>query len=79
MTQIMGYEAVAFGPQDLKVATVDLLQLLEVNKVKGQTRFVGANLKWNFEGFCEPFRIIEVGKHKIGVTAILGNQFTKEF
>ena len=79
LAKIMDYQAIAFGPEDLKTPDVDLLQSIENAKVKDKTRFVAANVNWIEEGFSVPYRIIKVGDFKVGVTAILGDQFKKSY
>ncbi len=79
LATIMNYDAIAFGPDDLKTADVDLLANIENAKVKDQTRFVGANIEWIEDGFGLPYRIVKVGDYKVGVTAILGNEYRKGY
>ncbi len=79
LSKIMGYQAVAFGPDDLKTSDVDLLSSIENAKVKDQTPFVAANIKWIEDGFGVTHKVVKSGKYKIGITAILGNKYAKKY
>jgi len=69
----MGYDAVAFGPDDLRLGVDPLL--LAANDNAG--RFVAANVALlNFEESpTVRYRVIERGGYKIGVTAVLGKKY----
>ncbi len=72
----MGYQAVAFGPDDLKLSTSEMFAI--VSPVGNQpSPFVAANT--GLYGFDEKmlpgFRVIDVGGVKIGVAAVLGDSY----
>lgn len=69
----IGYSAVGFGPQDLRM---DLLALAINFDPPQQSPFVSANVAiLDFDsGYTRRFKIFEVGGLKIGVTSVLGKK-----
>jgi hypothetical protein len=66
----MGYQAVAFGPDDLRLSAGELIAV--VTDASGKPGpFVCANA--NLFGLTKTHRVIEAGGDRIGVTAVLGN------
>ena len=74
----MGYEAITFGPDDLKLPSVELLQIAG-HEESNPSMFVSANVTIFDESYSQRFRIIERGGRKIGVTGILGSKYHNEF
>ncbi|MBI2827387.1 MAG: hypothetical protein HYX69_22155 [Planctomycetia bacterium] len=70
--QTMGYDAIAFGPKDLRLPTEGLLALVAGDA----SPFVAANASL-FE-YAQPLRVVEAGGKKIGITAVLGEEYQKE-
>jgi hypothetical protein len=68
----MGYAAVGFGPNDLRM---DLLPIV-INLENGTSPFVSANVGIvDFDsGFTQRYKIIEAGGMRIGVTSVLGKK-----
>jgi hypothetical protein len=68
----MGYAAVGFGPEDLRL---DLLSIV-INLNEAAEPLVSANVGIaDFDsGFTKRYRIVEAGGLKIGVTTVLGRQ-----
>ena len=68
----MGYQAVGFGPKDLRLPAEAVVAV-----AAGETsKFVSANV--NLFDLTQPYRIVEVGGHKIGITAVLGDKLQGE-
>jgi hypothetical protein len=75
----MGYRAVGFGTDDLRLPAASLVSVAaEVNNKPSM--FLSANVGlFSFDAHVtETSRVIEVGGRKIGVTAVLGTQYQKE-
>ncbi len=74
LCQIMNYQAIGFGPDDLKLPATDILQ----NMLNGQgitNPFVSANVVFlDSNEFTTPYRIIEVAGKRIFVTMVLGDE-----
>lgn len=66
----IGYAAIAFGPDDLKVSTNELLAAAVLETDGGPAPFVSANV--NVLDAIKPYRIVEKAGKKIGITAVLG-------
>jgi hypothetical protein len=75
--QQMGYQAVAMGAQDLKLSKVDLIQIAG-SEESSPRPFIAANVVVLLPEFFPPYKVIQAGGRKIGVTAIVGNQFRSE-
>jgi hypothetical protein len=73
----MGYKAVALGVDDLKLSKVDLIQTAG-SEGSSPRPFICANVEIFLPEFFPPYRIVEVGARKIGITAILGSQYQQE-
>jgi hypothetical protein len=75
----MGYNAVAFGVDDLRLPVGELV--LAAADVNGKpSAFVSANIGLiDFDSkITETSRVVTAGKMKIGVTSILGKKYQKE-
>ena len=75
----MGYNAVGFGPNDLRLPAAELV--LVAADVNGKpSMFVSANVGlFGFDqNITQTSRVVEAGGMRIGVTAILGKQYQKE-
>jgi len=73
----IGYDAVAFGPQDLQLPAEHLF-LVGMERPQDKAPFVAANLNIEFDkGAVLPYRILQVGPKRVGVTAVLGPRFEK--
>jgi hypothetical protein len=70
----LGYQALTFGVKDLHLSSDPLLYAIA--NIEGDNPLVSANL--DFFGMAKPFRIIEAGGKKIGVTAVLGPGYKEE-
>jgi hypothetical protein len=67
------YGAIAFGPDDLRVSAGELLAAA-LGSDGEPAPFVAANVKVLAPETQAPFRVIEAGGKKIGVTAVLGKE-----
>ena len=68
----MGYDAIGFGPKDLRLPAEALLAV-----TSGETcPFVSANV--NLFDLTQPFRVVEAGGKKVGITSILGEKYQAE-
>jgi hypothetical protein len=69
----MGYEAIGYGPDDLRLSTGELVS-------DAQSGFVSANVGlFGAPGEVTPqYRIVERGGRKIGITAVLGDALHDE-
>lgn len=75
----MGYDAIAFGTNELRLPTGDLVSVAA--GIDGQpSRFVSANVGlFGFDsGITNTSRIVEAGGMKIGVTSVLGTKYQKK-
>jgi hypothetical protein len=76
----LGYDAITFGVKDLHLTSDPILYALlnndKLNVDPEKTPVVSANL--DFYGMAKPFKVIEAGGKKIGVTAVLGDTYRKE-
>ncbi len=75
----MGYQAVGFGPDDLRLSAAELYAIL--SPVEGQeTPFVSANIGlYSMDDKTVPrFRVFEVGGKKIGVTSVVGDDYRRK-
>jgi hypothetical protein len=73
----LGYEAIAFGPEDLRLPA----GVLAVAAVDAEnSRFVSANVGlFGFDsGLSHPYRVVQAGGMKIGITSVLGAEYQKE-
>lgn len=65
----LGYDVLTFGAKDLKLSSEAILYAL-ANMEGDANPLVSANI--NFYDMAKPFRIVEAGGKKIGITAVLG-------
>ena len=68
----MGYAAVGFGPKDLRLPE----GLAAVVNDDEDHRLVAANV--NVLDLTKPFRVVEAGGMKVGITSILGEEYCKD-
>ncbi len=68
--QKMGYQAIALGPDDLRLPALELAAVMA--PTEGPSRFVCANATVVDSSFTSKWTLIEAGGQKIGVTAVLG-------
>jgi hypothetical protein len=72
----MGYQAIALGASDLKLPAGDLASF--GGSVSGQpSLFISANVALLEWGIIDTTRIVDVAGMKIGITAVLGEQYQK--
>ncbi|MDZ4656263.1 MAG: multiheme c-type cytochrome [Bythopirellula sp.] len=71
----LGYGAVTFGAKDLQLSSDPILYAL-ANVDSAKNPLVSANL--DFYGMTKPFKVIEAGGKKIGVTAVMGEKYRQE-
>ncbi|MFW6169874.1 MAG: multiheme c-type cytochrome [Planctomycetota bacterium] len=69
----MGYEAIGFGPDDLRLPAPELVGVI-APRGNEPSLFVSANVQVFAPTFTSPYRVIERGGKKIGITAILGKR-----
>jgi hypothetical protein len=67
----MGYQAIGFGPDDLRLSVGELLGVTADDGQNG-TPFVGANTAVLDRSLTPQYQIIETAGRRIGVTAVLG-------
>ncbi len=80
----MGYQAIGFGPRDLRIPAEKLLTSVAPVQVKGKPKqpstFVSANIGiFEFDdSYMSRFKILQKNGLKIGVTSVLGDQARKQ-
>ena len=69
----MGYQAIAFGPDDLRLSTPEMFAIVS----NQPSPFVAANVGlYGFDDKMLPgFKVVDAGGVKIGVAAVLGDSF----
>jgi hypothetical protein len=67
----IGYHAIAFGPEDLRLSAAELLSIAGAEDVK-KTPFVSANVSIVDEALTPKHRVLKVGDKTIGITSVLG-------
>jgi hypothetical protein len=72
----MGYKAVAFGADDLKLTPGDMLAF--TNPDEKPSIFTSANVALIERALTPSFQVIEAGGKKIGVVAVLGDEAEKK-
>ena len=75
----LGYQAVGFGVQDLRLRPDDLIQIA-ANIEEGHNPFVSANvglIDWE-SGFVAEFHVVNAGGRSIGFTSVLGESYRKQ-
>jgi len=71
--KMMGYQAVALGPDDLRLSAPELFAAISSSASDGQaSAFVSANVEILDPSFMSAYRVLSVGGKKVGVTAVLG-------
>lgn len=76
--KLMGYSAVGFGPEELKLATTDLLT--HMTNIKGQfeSQFVSSNTSIVIPEAPERYKVIKLPSGRtIGITSVLGDDFAQ--
>ncbi len=74
LCKTMGYQHVAFGLDDLKLGTIDLVQVM-LNSQEDCNPFTCANMTiMDDDSMTNQFRVIEMNGRRIGVTSILGDE-----
>lgn len=68
--ETMKYSGVGFGPDDLRVGFGDLVSAVAGSE---DTPFVCANV--GLYDFVPTYQVVEVGKRRIGITAVLGDSY----
>jgi hypothetical protein len=77
--KLMGYAAVGFGPEELKLSSTDLF--LQMTNLQGQqkSQFVSSNVSILSDGVPERGKIITLPNgRRIGITSVLGDDFAAE-
>jgi len=72
----MGYESVALGADDLKLTPGDLLAY--TNPDEKSSIFTSVNIGLIDRSLTPRFRVVESGGKKIGILAVLGDEFEKK-
>ncbi len=72
MTKLMRYDCIGLGPEDLKLAVADIVQLI-ANSIETETPFTCSNVTVVDESFVAPFRIVTSNGKRIGVVMALGD------
>lgn len=73
----MGYRAAALGIDDLKLSSIELIQMAGSDGLN-ESPFLSANVSVIDESFFPSQRIVEAGGRKIGITAVLGKEHESE-
>ncbi len=73
----MGYKAAALGIDDLKLRSIELIQMAGSDG-RNPKPFLSANVLLYQPEFFPSHRIVEAGGRKIGITAILGRELQHE-
>jgi hypothetical protein len=74
--KMMGYQAIALGPDDLRLSTLELVSTIA--PADGQPGlFMGANTVVLDRSFTAAYRVLEANGVRIGVTAVLGQRERK--
>ena len=78
IAQIMNYEAIGMGIDDIKAGGVDMLLAMEEAN-RADSPFTSANLQL-FEGdpSISPFRIVKKNGKKIGIVSVIGAEHVKK-
>ncbi len=69
LMRIMGYTAVGFGPDDLKLSAVELASAIDP-EMTDTTPFISANA--SIAELHPKFKVVEAGGHRIGITSVIG-------
>lgn len=73
----MGYVAATLGVDDLKLSSVELLQIVG-SDASTQTPFISANVSVLDPSYMPASRVVEAGGRKIGITGFLGEEYRPE-
>ncbi len=71
--QAMRYDAVGFGPNDLALPTIELMQAMTNSGLPNQN-FVCANVTVFDSQFSSKFRVVEKGGKRVGITTVVGDE-----
>jgi hypothetical protein len=74
---LMGYQATTYGDDDLQLDINSLLHPLINDDGKSSGLFVSANVSI-LPDFDVPFKVIQVGNRKVGITGVLGDENAKK-
>ena len=74
--QTMGYQAIGFGPDDLRLPGPEFAGVIWPNP-DVPSLFVSANVEVFDPDFTSSYRVIEKGGKKIGITAVIGERNQK--
>lgn len=78
LCRTMGYHAIGLGPDDiLKTSSDDLAQRI-IDSIDAENPFMCANIAVLDESLTNRFIIVEAGGKKIGITAILGDEYVEQ-
>jgi len=77
LLELMGYQAVAFGPNDLKLPAGELFAVSAADQ-HGKSMFVSANVAVLDRSVLPRLNIIELGGKTIGVTSLLADRWTAQ-
>ena len=69
----IGYQAIALGPDDLRLPAGELVASI-VEEEPGKGQFVSANVSVIDPDLMPTFRVVSVGKYRVGITSVLGDQ-----
>lgn len=75
MCEIMDYQAIGFGPDDLKLSSTEIVSKLVNYKTDNDNPFVSANVVLLDQEFTERIRFFEIAGKKVSVTSVLGDEF----
>ncbi len=75
LCRTMNYQAIGFGPDDLKQSCTEVLQKMINAQPEGSNPFVSANVVLLDQDFTKRFQVFEIGDVKICVTSVLGDEF----
>jgi len=70
----IGYQAIALGPDDLRLPAGELVASL-VEEDPGDRPFMSANVSVIDPALMSTFRVVAVGKYRIGITSVLGDKY----
>jgi len=77
LLELMGYQAIALGPNDLKLPAGELFAVSAVDE-DGQSMFVSANTAVLDRSFIPRLQIVKLGEKKIGITSIVSDQWNAQ-
>lgn len=77
LCQAMNYDAIGFGVDDLKLPTIDLIQVM-ADSIGSENPFVCANVDIMQAGMQSPFVVVEINGKKVGITQVLGDEHIAE-